>query len=274
MVQGQRRRYTAPALIRLLEQLTELDAPEPNGVFGERLGRWLGWTDAISLSAALHAVPAATPTAPPGAPGGGTAQGDADRVRSALARSIAEDADPAADEDPRPVPLPGAARGAAAAPPAAFTPYRRRYLARQQSMESGIAALRDRVRTALAATSPAMARLAALDAVMEQALGAHERGLMATVPALLEKRFERLRAAHRAMPAKGRASDTPDALDASNASNASNTPAGGEWTDLFRRDMQAVLLAELDIRLQPVEGLLAALRTTPRGPVNAMGGPA
>lgn len=274
MVQGQRRRYTAPALIRLLEQLTELDVPEPNGVFGERLGRWLGWTDAISLSAALNAVPAATPTAPRGAAGGGTAQGDADRVRSALARSIAEDADAVADEDPRPVPLPGAARGAAEVPPAAFTPYRRRYLARQQSMESGIAALRDRVRTALAATSPAMARLAALDAVMEQALSAHERGLMATVPALLEKRFERLRAAHRAMPAEGRAPDAPDAPE---ASNASDTPAGdtspaGEWIDLFRRDMQAVLLAELDIRLQPVEGLLAALRTRPRGPVNAMGG--
>jgi hypothetical protein len=29
---------------------------------------------------------------------------------------------------------------------------------------------------------------------------------------------------------------------------------------VFRKDMQSVLLAELDIRFQPVEGLLAALR--------------
>lgn len=257
MVQGQRRRYTAPALIRLLEHLTELDVPEPTGVFGERLGRWLGWTDAISLSAALNAVPTATPTAPTAAPAHGTAQRDVERVRSALVRSIAEDADPAADEDPRAVPLPAGTRDAAGAPAAAFSPYRRRYLARQQAMESGIAALRDRTRTALAATSPAMARLAALDAVMEQALGAHERGLMATVPMLLEKRFERLRAAHRAVPADRRAPDGPRAPDTGDTSRA------GEWTDLFCRDMQSVLLAELDIRLQPVEGLLAALRTRP-----------
>jgi hypothetical protein len=35
----------------------------------------------------------------------------------------------------------------------------------------------------------------------------------------------------------------------------------GTWLDAFRKDMQSVLLAELDVRLQPVEGLLAALRT-------------
>jgi len=32
------------------------------------------------------------------------------------------------------------------------------------------------------------------------------------------------------------------------------------WLDVFRKDMQSVLLAELDVRFQPVEGLLAALR--------------
>jgi hypothetical protein len=30
---------------------------------------------------------------------------------------------------------------------------------------------------------------------------------------------------------------------------------------MFRMDIQSVLLAELDVRFQPVEGLLAALRT-------------
>jgi hypothetical protein len=35
----------------------------------------------------------------------------------------------------------------------------------------------------------------------------------------------------------------------------------GAWLDVFRKDMRSVLLAELDVRLQPVEGLLAALRT-------------
>jgi hypothetical protein len=260
MVQGQRRRYTAPALIRLLERLIELDVPPPNGMFGERLGGWLGWTDAIALSAALHAVPAATPSAPSrSAPACESAQRDFDRVRGALARFIADDAEPAADEDAPLAPGPATPLGADGVPAAAFAPYRRRYLARQQSMESGIAALRDRVRAVLAGTSPAMARLAALDAVMEQALGAHERGLMAMLPGLLEKRFERLRATHRPMPGARPASDTPVVPDAP----AADTSPPGHWMDLLRRDMQAVLLAELDTRLQPVEGLLAALRTSP-----------
>ena len=34
------------------------------------------------------------------------------------------------------------------------------------------------------------------------------------------------------------------------------------WLDAFREDMHAVLLAELDLRFQPVEGLLAALRAS------------
>ena len=34
-----------------------------------------------------------------------------------------------------------------------------------------------------------------------------------------------------------------------------------QW-GVFCKDMQAVLLAELDVRMQPVEGLLEALRTT------------
>lgn len=258
MVQGQRRRYTAPALIRLLERLIELDVPPPNGMFGERLGGWLGWTDAIALSGALHAVPAATSSAPRSAPACESAQRDFDRVRGALARSIADDAEPAADGDAQLAPGPATPLGTDGVPAAAFGPYRRRYLARQQSMESGIAALRDRVRTVLAGTSPAMAGLAALDAVMEQALGAHERGLMAMLPALLEKRFERLRATQRPMPVARPASDTSVVPDAP----AADTSPAGHWMDLFCRDMQAVLLAELDTRLQPVEGLLAALRTS------------
>ncbi|HEX7936672.1 MAG TPA: DUF3348 family protein, partial [Paraburkholderia sp.] len=45
------------------------------------------------------------------------------------------------------------------------------------------------------------------------------------------------------------------------AAAAAQPSAPGAWLDVFRKDMQSVLLAELDVRLQPVEGLLAALRT-------------
>ena len=93
-----------------------------------------------------------------------------------------------------------------------------------------------------------MGRLAVLDAVMERALGERERSLLANLPVLLAGHFERLRDAAQPLPDDG-----------DGAQAAPGAP--GPWLDVFRKDMQSVLLAELDIRLQPVEGLLAALRT-------------
>jgi hypothetical protein len=89
-----------------------------------------------------------------------------------------------------------------------------------------------------------MARLASVDVVMEQVLAARERSLLATVPALLEKHFKRLRQAGQPAP------DEPD-----------SGIQPGAWLDVFRKDIRLVLLAELDFRFQPVEGLLEALRT-------------
>jgi hypothetical protein len=56
--------------------------------------------------------------------------------------------------------------------------------------------------------------------------------------------------------------DSPGAMEAPGATGATRAPAAkpGAWLDVFREDMQSVLLAELEIRFQPVEGLLAALR--------------
>jgi len=66
---------------------------------------------------------------------------------------------------------------------------------------------------------------------------------LSTVPLLLEKHFERLRKANR---------ETPASDDA--------------WLAEYCKDMQSVLLAELNLRLQPVEGLLEALRNESIGP--------
>jgi hypothetical protein len=104
----------------------------------------------------------------------------------------------------------------------------------------------------LAARTPAMARLAVIDAVMERALSERERNLLASVPGLLAGHFERLRAAEE------QALATAETAEASEDA-APVTP--GAWLDVFRKDMQSVLLAELEVRFQPVEGLLAALRT-------------
>jgi hypothetical protein len=232
---------SGPTLVRLLARLTDLDVPESRQSLSDRLSQWLGWTDAIALSSALNGSP---PVVAAGARAfGSVEENECARVRTALVRAIADD---------------GAApvvrrRGTAKVPQntaaADFPVFRQRCLAIQQAMETDIGLLRGRLRAMLAAKTPAMTRLARVDAVMERALSERERSLLAAVPALLGRHFERLRQAEQASMAAAQASG--DAAEA--------TP--GAWLDVFRKDMQSVLLAELDVRFQPVEGLLAALRT-------------
>lgn len=219
--------FTGPVLIRLLARLEDdIDsgrAPAPpaptapaTSATADRLSHWIRWTDAISLSEALavsaRAAPAGSrvPTE--------SAEAQCARVREALAQAIDEDA----AVKPR------------AETPLDFALFQRRLLARQQAMVSSIGGLRERLRGALSAASPAMARLAAVDAAMEQVLEVRERKLIARLSPLLEKRFARLQQAD---------------------------DAG--WLAGFRKDFHDALMAELDLRFQPIEGLLEALRTAP-----------
>ncbi|WPH18692.1 DUF3348 domain-containing protein [Variovorax paradoxus] len=222
---SQRTVFNGSALVRLLSRLTDADVREPRQATADRLSQWFGWTDAISLSAALDGAVAAA------APSRARASASAEerecvRARATLAKAVAEDGAVAAAVD--------------------FTPFRRRHLTLQQAMEAGIGPLRGRLRALLAARSPAMARLAAVDVVMEQVLAAREHSLLAAVPALLEKHFKRLRQA------------SPETTG-----EPEGEAEAGEWLHVFRKDMKNVLLAELDFRFQPIEGLLEALRMRP-----------
>jgi hypothetical protein len=112
-------------------------------------------------------------------------------------------------------------------------------------MQTSIGPLRGRLRSTLATRSPEMARLAAVDVVMEQVLSAQEHRLLSSVPATLEKHFKRL---HQA--------------DANVDADAEPEAEAGVWLAVFRKDMHDVLLAEMEVRFQPVEGLLEALRAS------------
>lgn len=225
------------------------------------------------------------------------------RAEYAQVRAALEQAIGAAVAPPAPVPH-LQRRQIRGAPKAAgdvdFPSYRRRYSVLQQKMESSIAALRGRLRALLASQSPELARLAAVDAAMEQALVEHELRLLAGIPGLLEEHFGRLLREGQCMammPAAARVGagqhgasgsagaeassealsvarehpqlDLPQQGAAPLQSNASRrikipaaaTPEPGPWLDAFRQDMAGVLRAELDLRLQPVEGLMAALRS-------------
>ncbi|WP_368086466.1 DUF3348 domain-containing protein [Variovorax sp. OV329] len=258
--------FTGPALIRLLARLTEAEVPESQQAFADRLSQWLGWADAISLSSAMNGspAPASAPVAAARPSSARAEEGECVRVRASLAKAIAEDnlfappppVKPAASRgvllsrnqpyEPPPPPAPVVEEGD-------FTPYRLRYQARQLGMEAALSPLREQLRARLSAQSPDAARLASLDAVMEQVLGEQERRLLGLVPGMLEKHFARLRKRHRLQAEEAAAADPEAGLQA---------PPEGQWLQRFCRDAQAVLMAELEIRFQPVEGLVEALRAT------------
>ncbi|OJB35114.1 hypothetical protein BGV57_28830 [Burkholderia ubonensis] len=255
MVQApQRTALSGPTLVRLLARLADADVPESRQTLADRLSQWLGWTDAISLSSALNGSPPAV-AAGGARPAGGDAERECARVRHALAQAMM-------------VARPAAAsrrNGARQAPPAGetadyadYADFWQRYLTLQQEMETAIGNLRGRLRVALAARTPGMARLATLDAIMERVLGARERSLLATVPGLLGAHFERLRAAEQQALADAQDPERPE--NPQHPEHPAVTP--GAWLDVFRKDMQSVLLAELEIRFQTVDGLLAALRAS------------
>ncbi|AOI84864.1 DUF3348 domain-containing protein [Burkholderia cepacia] len=256
---------SGPALVRLLARLADADVAESRQTLSDRLSQWLGWTDAITLSSALNA-------SPPGVAAGVRgydAERDCARVRHELAQAITATNRPRARRRPGDPPPP-------AADTADFADFRQRYLSLQQDMETAIGQLRGRLRVALAACSSGMARLATLDAIMERVLGARERSLLSAVPALLGTRFGRLRDAERqaladadaeaAAAAAAAAESAATADPADDGAAIVDSPAvaaivPGAWLDTFRDEMQSILLAELEVRFQTVDGLLAALRT-------------
>lgn len=231
-----------PTFIRTLAGLTDADIPPPTRSLSDQLSQWVDWTHAVALSTALDGRP---PAALLDDRILGSAEDDeCARVRAALASAIVADRAFAAPA-PR-AQVAGAAGDADETLEFAF--YRQRYLVLQQTMEAGVGRLRERLRAMLTHGTPGMVRLAAVDAVMERALGRRERALLSAAPTLLNQHFERVRQAALAAAAETAAADAQPA-------------ASTAWLETFRKDMRNLLLAELDVRLQPAQGMLAALRT-------------
>lgn len=248
--------FNTAQLIRLLAAWVEEPPTPARSSIAERLGQWLGWADAIALSAALSEPPA--PAAEPV-----LAHAAAQIARNTLARTRAEltraiQTDPALSPTPARHP-PTSARWPAPPPAPAtplltdedegFAPLRRSLQAHQRAMATRIGPLREQARDAVRAM-PHLTRLAAMDAVLDQALAERERLALAAIPGWAEKRYERLR---RAAPAAAGSGALP-------ATDENAPPAAPPvWRAAFVKDLQALLLAELALRLQPVEGLVKAL---------------
>lgn len=226
-----------PAFIRLLARFGEAGLPRTPPVLTERLAQWFDWNRAITLSRALDGrLPEAVD-----APDFDAAEDAAcTRVRRSLLDAIDAEVD---------LSLPRRREAAAGIDPG-YLPYRQHCLSVQRAMQAATGQLRGHLRDMLARQSPTKARLAEVDAVMEATLSPREQALLAIIPTLLGQHFQRLRDAGAPQP-------TGD------ASPDDDTPAipAGPWLARFRQDMRTALLAELEVRFHPIDGLLAALRT-------------
>ncbi|SOO17194.1 conserved hypothetical protein [Xanthomonas citri pv. fuscans] len=234
---------SGPAFIRLLARLSNAHIAQSNHALADRLSQWIDWTRAVAVSKALDGKLPDAEDLPEPRPLDAEACA---RVRTGLATSSVAELD-ALVARMRAEAHNAALTGAPVAAPD-FAPFRQHYLAMQRAMRTATGDLRGRLRDLLALVSTDMARLAEVDAVMELTLSPREQSLLNTVPSLLGAHFERLRDAAQAQHRPTDDAAAPRAV-----------PDG--WLDVFRKDMQSVLLAELDVRFHPIEGLLAALRT-------------
>ena len=246
-----RTNFNSSRLIRFLADLAVVDIPETGQDFAEKLALWLDFTDAITLSA-VHNVSL------PDTSFAGISGADASLLDEfALARAglvnritqscLPNDGGGSATRLKLPAPPPDASIDPQREIAVAYEPYRRFYLAHQREMELNIGPLRDRVRKVLTRTSAPLGKLAALDEALGKTLSDRESRLLASVPMLLEKRFGQLREAHRqALLANGQADEPARWMQ----------PRG--WLAIFCGELQSILLAELDLRLQPATGLIDA----------------
>lgn len=186
----------------------------------EQLGRWLDWRDAVALAQALRAPAESPPTLTPAQ---AAAQGNV-----ALGRGVRALQAGMAERRLLGIEPPDAALSLADA----AAPYRLHHAQQQRLMTERLAALRGQLRGLLQACGePALARLAALDAVFERALGAQEQQRLAALPSMLLRRAAVLR------------TQWPDT-----------------WPAVLWAELQQLLQAELRLRLQPLWGLLEALQ--------------
>lgn len=233
-----------PTFIRLLAALTEAEVPQSSPILSDRLSQWIDWTRAVALSRALDGRLPAADAQPQDFDR--AEQDECVRMRTSLANSIISGIELAAGKlfpGEQTMSMEGHAEVAVD-----YKPFHQHYLDMQRSMQTTTGRLRGRLRDLLAQQSADMARLAEIDAVMELSLSPREQALLAMVPRLLGVHFQRLR-------------EVGDSLDGTSPLEKNLATSPGPWLEMFRNDMQSVLTAELDVRFQPIEGLLAALRT-------------
>lgn len=266
---------------RLVSLLTELSSTKLNSAdynLAERLGNLIGLSGSINLAQALRRPAAADSITTTHEKSLETYQLVEDKVLSARMRILrrvaegfdhqlgAEDEnsenyqDSSAEKDKQnqnkrsKTKLKVPTANVAIRPEAllSFEPYQRFYTTFQVEIGVEVQSLRNTVRQHILFVSPELLQLAQLDKTLEESLAVHNRKLFGVTPKLLERHFAEL--------LSKRVVNTKNS-DASNTDLEIQTwLKTGAWLNLFYKDMRELLLAEFDVRMQPVFGLLEALK--------------
>ena len=229
-------------LVRFLVDLSVSDVEVSHKQFTERLGQLIDLSDSVDLAAA-HGKLLATTFEP--------AEVSVDpvieeyvRVRTEIVHFIINSFIPGKGASWLSLPLLKA--GIALEEASAYQPFLQFYATHQREMDFKVKKLRLHTRIEVSGLSAKLAQLCALDGALDDTLAIHSRQLLAGVPKLLEKRFKHLLTQHQ-QGLSGQVDEPQRWMQ----------PGG--WLEQFCGEMQGLLLAELEVRLQPILGLIEAL---------------
>lgn len=217
-----------PPLIHALQRLDPPSAASESPALPAALGSWVDWNRAVALARALDG---SLPDRPEQ-----TADTDADRLAEECARARNAHAETIH------------ALVTALLQPMAPAEFERRHATLQRAQLTSTGRLRGRLRDALARTGEQGARLAEIDAVMEQVLAPREYRLLDRLPAHLAACLPAVATAH--------AATNPDATSPAVMPDSLSEPS---WPPALRDTVRDLLLAELDLRFHPIDGLSAAV---------------
>jgi hypothetical protein len=225
----------------VLGELAVSDAEVSHQHFAQRLGQLIDLSDSVNISRVHAQHGAKLFTASTTSEEAITAEFL--QVRNAIVASIIKSFEEGTGLRRIKLPRPGPEAPADAA--SGYEPYGRFYASHQREMDSKIQQLRKQVREAARGASAELAQLVVLDEALGDTLTVHSRKFFAAIPGLLARRYAHLLNEYTV------ACDNPQG-------------SSGSWPELlelFCQNMQSLLLAEVEARLLPTQGLIEALHS-------------
>ena len=241
------RSVSSSKLVRLLSEYdpSSIDVTHKN--FAERLGLLVDLSDSVTLSESLRAIPRMRHDA----------QGNQDESlcddlvqaflnqRSEILKSILKSFDPSAVFIQFKLPIPNSETSAEEA--LKFEQYQRFYSLHQSELDFKIEKLRAFIRKHVSRHSLKLAQLAELDKTISKSMATHTRKRFSAISKLIKVRFDQLYTDYVTNTTNDTAKEKPIVWLEDNG-----------WLSKFHSEMQQILLAELEIRLQPIIGLIEA----------------